>query len=161
MKLRLHTLGLLAFMIGGLIACNGESSDENSVEPTADQADEPNTIIIKESSELALLMRQMWDENMELRDRVLSGEELVDLSEEYNRIHTANATEPEKITETYHALANAYLQSMETLMNSSEENRVEAFNNMVTTCVNCHKGVSCQGPIPKINRLRIRPTDEA
>lgn len=161
MKLRLHTFGLLLFLIGGLVACNGESSSEETTQETTEDSEEPTTVIIKESSELALLMRQMWDENMELRDRVISGEELVDLSEEYNRIHSANATEPEKITDTYHALADAYLTSMEALMNASEENRVEAFNNMVTTCVNCHRGVSCQGPIPKINRLRIRPADEA
>lgn len=161
MKARLLSFGTLLLLMGGMVACNGESSSE---EPTVEEtavSDESNTVIIKESSELAQLMRQMFDENMELRDRVMNGEELQDLSEEYNRIHSADATEPEKITDAYHALADAYLQSMQTLMEADEEHRVEAFNNMVTTCINCHRGVSCQGPIPKIKQLRIRPTDEA
>lgn len=156
-------LSVLAGIIGLMsiaVACNS-STEESTSQPAPTEEAASTGIVMPESSELALLMRRMFDDNMAMRESILNGELPTEFPiEEYRRLHSANATEPEKITETYHAMADAYLESMNIIVSGEGGDAVEAFNNMVNACVGCHRSVSCPGPIPKIQKLRIK-ADEA
>lgn len=154
-------LSVLAAVLGLVfigVSCNETASNTESAPQVEEAASQE--IVMPERSELALLMRKMFDENMAIKEGIMNGELPESFPEEFLAIHTSNATEPEKITEAYHAMADAYLASVKNVVEADQENSITAFNNMVTTCVNCHKTVACMGPIPKINQLRIKP-DEA
>lgn len=146
-----------------LVSCqNSESSTpvEEAPKSTVDPADYVNDPMGVPSSELAALMRKMFENNKEAREVIMSGGLPENFLEEYKKLHTSGATDSSQITDTYYAMADAYLQSVEAVSSVEEENRVEAFNNMVNTCISCHEAVSCRGPIPKIRTLRIKG-DEA
>ncbi len=158
---KLTSLFIISCFIAVLSACGGGETEESTPEVQQDTVATKAVAYTPDRSELALLMREMFDENMEIREQIMNGETPKEFSEKFYNLHTANATEPEKINDTYHAMADAYLQTMEGVMEAEGDEAVAAFNNMVTTCVNCHKAVSCQGPIPKINQLRIKTADES
>ena len=114
------------------------------------EADEVN-----KSSELALLMRKMWEENMELKEIVANGGKIDSFPKSYYTIHSATATNPDEINNVYHSFADMYLNSMNNLTDPGNEDDIAAFNNMVKACVDCHQQY-CHGPIPKIKKLYIK-----
>jgi hypothetical protein len=109
-----------------------------------------------ERSELALLMRKMYDEMKLVKDSINQGYEVkTDFYEEFKRIQTAHATEPEKIDDTYQAMAGAFLDNY-SLFEQTAENPTEAFNIMLQNCLVCHQQ-KCPGPVKAINKLKIQP----
>ena len=141
------------------IACqSGEDSQSSELNAEDKKALEENVWEpeeLYEATELALLMRKMWEENMELKQKVANGGQVDSFPKSYYTIHTAKATNPDEINEIYHSFADMYLNSLDELADPSKEGKTIAFNNMVKTCVACHKEY-CQGPIPKIKKLYIR-----
>lgn len=111
-------------------------------------------LIMYEYSEMALLMEQMFEENMVLKERIKKGEELGVFNSEYIKMHTAEMTDPKDRTEEFEAYSKVFLEAQERIYNEDETRRVQAFNGMVNSCVACHK-LSCTGPIPRIEKLRI------
>ena len=111
-------------------------------------------LIMYECSEMALLMEQMFEENMVLKERIKKGEELGVFNSEYIKMHTAEMTDPKDRTEEFEAYSKVFLEAQERIYNEDETRRVQAFNGMVNSCVACHK-LSCTGPIPRIEKLRI------
>jgi len=112
-----------------------------------------------EASELAVLMRDMYEGNLELKEQIIAGELPGSFPEEFYKIHTAEATEPEKINNTYKALADEYLKNMERIAKAQNTQEAKiAYNDMVMTCASCHQ-IYCQGPLPKIRRMKIKMDD--
>lgn len=105
-------------------------------------------------SELANLMRSMYDDNMELKKQIEQGIIPASFPEDFYKIHTAEATKPENINDTYKALADKYLADMKQVVESDEASVKRNFNEMVNTCISCHQ-IFCQGPIAKIKKLTI------
>ena len=138
-------------------ACQNTSEveDVQTVESEVEATKEPwQPTEVYEATELALLMRNMWEDNMELREKIMAGAKVDSFPKSYYTIHTAEATDPEEITDVYHSFADMYLNSMNELVDPSKEGTVIAYNNMVKTCIACHREY-CQGPIPKIKKLYI------
>tara|TARA_B110000046_G_scaffold130138_1_gene136633 strand:+ start:960 stop:1421 length:462 start_codon:yes stop_codon:yes gene_type:complete len=109
-----------------------------------------------ERSELALLMRKMYDEMKLVKDSINQGYEVkTDFYEEFKHIQTAHATEPEKIDDTYQAMAGAFLDNY-SLFEQTADNQTEAFNIMLQNCLVCHEQ-KCPGPVKAINKLKIKP----
>lgn len=104
-------------------------------------------------SELALLMRNMFEESDSLKQLVLEGKSLSGL-EKYEDIHSAIPTDPTVTGPVFEAFANAYIESIKTLENS-DSTSVANFNNMVNQCMNCHTEF-CPGPKKRIKKLYIR-----
>ncbi len=129
------------------IACN------NQQKQTENTAEEPD---MYEASELAILMRNMYKGNLEIRKQIMAGELPDDFPQEFYKIHTAKATKPEDINETYKALADQYLQNMERIARAGNQQEAKiAYNDMVMTCASCHQ-IYCQGPLPKIRKMKIK-----
>jgi len=137
-----YFLSLAAIMVL-MSACNNKdcSAEGNYVNPNGD-------------SELALLMREMFDDGKRIRQSVLEGDRPV-LVKKFKEIHTAEATEPEKAaSEAYKMYADAYLNALEMLESSDEENLASSYGAMIQSCVNCHQQM-CPGPLVRINKLKL------
>ena len=103
-------------------------------------------------SELALLMRAMFEETKQIRQQINQGETIkTQLCQE--QMLTAEATEPEKAaSDLYKAYASAYLQTVEHLKSADPEHQLELYNSLVDNCMTCHKAM-CPGPVAKIKKL--------
>jgi hypothetical protein len=107
-----------------------------------------------EASELALLMRNMYQKNLDLRQQIMDGDIPESFPEDFKTIHTANATE--ELNETFKSLAVQYIANMEAITKAeTPEAGIEAYNVMINTCASCHT-IYCQGPLAKIKRMRIK-----
>ena len=141
----LRFFSLLSILL--LAACNS---------PAEQPAETNKESVMYEHSELAALMEKMYVDNAELKKQIEAGQVPASFPEDFLNMHSAEATDPNDKNETYHALANVYLAQMDSIVKApNPEAAKKAFNSMVTTCVNCHQ-VFCQGPIPRIQKLRIQ-----
>ncbi|MBK9982006.1 MAG: hypothetical protein IPP15_06190 [Saprospiraceae bacterium] len=111
-------------------------------------------------SELALLMRSMYDDGMLTKQALLEGKAPV-VNVKYHQLHTAKATEPEKVaTPNYDAFANAYEASVKSFLESDTASRIESYHSMVNACMNCHQKI-CPGPTVRIKHLFLNETELA
>lgn len=103
-------------------------------------------------SELALLMRSLFDESMIMRQEIEAGKAITFTSDPED-ILTAHATEPAKAASPeYKAMGQAYIAAVRALQSAAPEERKPYFQGMVHSCVACHEQL-CPGPTRKINRL--------
>lgn len=138
-------LGLAVFVIG----CSHTAEKAEKAEKPVKE--EPR---LYKMSELALLMEKMYKDNEAMKKEIQAGKLPESFPEDFMNIHTAAATDPSEINETFHAMADAYLQAMDGIVRADSSTVTRAYNNMVQTCVSCHQ-LYCQGPIPRIEKLRI------
>ena len=104
-------------------------------------------------SELALLMRDMFEESDSLKQLVLDGKQLSGLTK-YQEIHSAIPTDPDASGPMFEAFATSYIESIKAL-EASDSTTVFNFNNMVDQCMNCHTEF-CPGPKKRIRKLYIK-----
>lgn len=105
-------------------------------------------------SELAGLMLDMLNDGLRMKKEIEAGK-LPTLVKEFEAIHTAQATEPEKVNSpTYKSFALAYQESLRALKNANLGETTSAYNHMVQSCMNCHQ-VMCPGPIVRIKKMYI------
>ena len=124
-----------------LIACKSDEPKRPQLNPNGD-------------SELAILMRDMFDEGMLVKQSVINGEYPM-MKLEYHHINTATPTEEGKnATIEYQLFAKAYEASIERFKNASEADRPAAYQNMVDNCMSCHAKV-CQGPMVRIKKMYL------
>lgn len=141
------TLGLLLLFVLG-VACSEEQSETPLVERATQQPINPNG-----DSELALLMRDMYEEAQRIKKQVANGEPIT-ITLDHEAILTAHATEPDKAaSKTYKAFASSYLQTIEELKVAPPERRVDIYDQMVSTCMGCHQQL-CPGPMMRIRHLQ-------
>lgn len=107
-------------------------------------------------SELALLMRYMYDDCMRVKEDLIMGQ-LSSIQFDPQSIFTAHATEPEKAaSDTYKEMGLTYLAAHEAFEAAPVDQRQEYFQAMVVTCIACHKQI-CPGPVSKISKLYLDP----
>ncbi len=144
----------LIFTVTFFSACSESESVEQSevIEVKAEPKKRNGVVYVP--SELALIMRGMYD-NMELVNAHLkAGEEVPDsLLQGYDGMLTAEATNPEEIDSHYFGFANGWLSELKVMRKNPT---LENHNNVMNACVNCHQSF-CPGPIPKIKRLKLVP----
>ncbi len=105
-------------------------------------------------SELALLMRDMFDDGVQIKTDLLNGK-APKLRTEFLKIHTAIPTEEGKnATPEYLVYARAYEDAVKSFQTSTPYNRVGAYQHMVNSCIHCHAEV-CPGPVRKIRKLEF------
>lgn len=109
-----------------------------------------------EASELALLMRDLYAQNLEVKKQLQAGQLPDSLPDDFLEIHTAVATK-NMIDKrpTFDALATTFADQMQALKEAEtvEEAKVK-FNLIIGTCTSCHQ-VYCQGPLQKIKKLKL------
>lgn len=136
---------LIFTLIGALImllSCVG--GDNSGVAPINPNGD----------SELALLMRKMYDDAMTMKSEIEEGSK-PEIGDTYQTMLTADATEPEKVaTQAYRSFTDAYHKSLESLQEANLGEVSNEFNVMVQNCMNCHQAM-CPGPMVKIEKLYL------
>lgn len=131
-----------------LFSCITDSPEKNETGPIIMPIN-PNG-----DSELALLMRDMFEEGLKAKEKIKNGE-IPDLVLDFEKIHTAQATEPEKAASPeYKVHALSYMQAVTALKNADKNNLEKSYTNMVDACMSCHKAV-CPGPTVKIKKLYL------
>lgn len=108
-------------------------------------------------SEMALLMENMYSELEKIRPEVIEGKEVGDFPVEFNKIHTAQMTPSFEKTEEFRRFSDLLLQNQKAFYDSRPDSmRIQLYNNMVKTCISCHKSdAGCIGPVSKIGKLII------
>ncbi|MCR9153303.1 MAG: hypothetical protein NXI09_04280 [Bacteroidetes bacterium] len=155
------------FIIGGcligasfFVACQEQAKDNtNETAAVKQEATEPSeseekVLDVNEPSELALLMRSMYDKNLALKEQIKNGEIPESFPEDWLSIHSAESAE--QLNETFDGLAKEYIKNMEAITKAStKEEGIQAYNNMISTCASCHT-IYCQGPLAKIKKMKIK-----
>lgn len=108
-----------------------------------------------EPSELVMVMRQMYDDNLKLKESVHQGIVPAAMPENYREILTAKSTNPGELKPSYFAMANTYLDNYEAMTKSDPQTVEAKYNILISSCISCHKNY-CMGPIPKIEKLYLK-----
>jgi hypothetical protein len=137
---------LLLYALG--ISCSSEEKECTSNNGLIQQPINPNG-----DSELALLMRAMYDEAELIKQQIDKGEPIT-VSLDYEALLTAEATEPEKAaSDTYQSFSKTHIRAMKALQNASPAKQLDIYDTMVGNCMSCHKAL-CPGPMVKIKKLQ-------
>ena len=107
-----------------------------------------------EDSELALLMRELFEDSENVKLQIQEGKTPVFFTE-FDKLHTATPTD-ENVKEDgfYTAYTDVFIETVEDLL-LAKNNKVDMYNKMVAQCIDCHKQM-CPGPIKKIRKLHIK-----
>ena len=129
-----------------VLSCTTEA--EASEDPVAKQAGlNPNG-----DSELAMLMRAMFEDAEQMKAAIERGEEPKSTFD-HARMLTAHATEPDKAASPeFKAWAQSYLQTLNALENGDMEMAPDLYTNVVGNCMGCHSDL-CPGPKVRIQKL--------
>lgn len=146
---------ILGCLIGAsfFVGCNQTSETEKK----ADTESQPKELEMYEESELAILMREMYEENLALKTQIENGEIPESFPEDFYNIHTAIASKG-MISDTaaFNVYAEQYLVNMKKITEATDKKQAKiAYNEMVMTCASCHQ-IYCQGPLPKIRKMKIK-----
>lgn len=146
---------LLAVLIFTSV-CFWQCSAEKNTETAENQSLEKDlTRYPNEDSELALLMRGMYEDMGKIKTAVKEKRLPEDFREKFKKLHSATATKPEVKDAAFKDMGNDFLEKMNAVYEAkTQETQIEAFNLMLNACVSCHQ-VVCPGPIKKIKKLTI------
>ena len=135
-----------------LFGCSNNQNEciDNQINPNGD-------------SELAIVMRNLFDNSIEIKSHIielddfklnkLPSELIQKFNDNLNLLHTAKPTDKNLRDDgVYRAFANAYINTSEKFTNNLSQKN---FNGMVNNCIQCHEKF-CLGTIQKINKLYIR-----
>lgn len=153
--------GLLLFVVI-IQACQHNIKETDSM-----QDQQPKTVILKKAeinttSELASLMRDMYDRNLELGRQIEAGIIPESFPEDFYTIHKAEST-PGMLHDTvfFKNMAAQYLANMKKITEAETKQEAKiAYNEMIMTCAGCHQ-VYCQGPLPTIRKMKLSLNEEA
>ena len=134
--------------LGSCQLVEGDTS-EHLIAPSDSSDVNPNG-----SSELSILMRQMYDHAQAARVLALQEKKNSEFPTGFNKIHTATPTDHATKNEHYDTFADVYLNAVKSYSTTTSLDLKSNYNNMVNTCLACH-ATHCPGPISKIKKLLI------
>jgi len=136
----------LIAMLAAITAC-----DRPAPEP------QPRPVSPNNDSELALLMREMFEDSERIKAQMIRGVETLHATSlpqrDFAAIHAAIPTDSTVRGPVFTAFADAYLESVRQL-EAADSTSVFRFNRMVDQCMNCHTEF-CPGPKKRIRKLYI------
>lgn len=151
---------LFALLVGllGVASCASEPSVETSAVKEETMVQQPEKEKKKfqmyELSEMSALMRQMYQLNEQLKERILEGEDLGDFPKSLENMLSAEMTDNKEIDAFFEEHAKSFLSLQEKIYQDSLNAKLH-FNAAIDACIQCHR-VKCTGPIPKIEKLLIK-----
>ena len=111
--------------------------------------------LMYEPSEMALLMRQMYEVNKVTKNQLVNGKLLMAFPKDFMSIHSAVLTDPSERDAEFDSLAKVFIVHQQAAFSLQDnDSAVYHFNESVAACVTCHES-RCTGPIPKIKKLQI------
>lgn len=142
---------IIVFLLSGpLFSCiKKEEAKAEEKKETAEKKD----FKMYEMSEMALLMEQMYADNLSLKERIKNGDTIGQFPQHFLDIHKAVMTDEKENDDFFKVQAANFIKAQE-LIYQDPKNAKEHFNNGVDACLSCHQ-VKCGGPIPRIKKLYI------
>lgn len=110
-------------------------------------------LMVTETSEMSLLMQNMYNYNLKLKNKIVNRKKLDSLPVWFLNIKTAKLTETKKRSDFFETQSNLFLKNQSEIYWSKKP--VQQFNVMVNNCISCHEN-KCPGPIDKIKKLYIK-----
>jgi predicted nuclease with TOPRIM domain len=145
---------IVFYFVVGLSFINCQDKPQTSVSQETTTTDN-SSFKMYEMSEMAALMEQMYVDNQRLKEKIENNDnDLGQMPEHYNSIHSATLTEPSDLDDFFKSEARKFIVA-QSLVYTETENKKENFNNMVTACIECHYK-KCTGPIERIKKLYIK-----
>ena len=135
---------ILGFLICLLISCHS-NREKVKVEQ------EP---LMYKSSEMALLMRKMYEVNKVVKNQIINKDSLLSFPEEFSNIHTAILTDPTDRNKDFDSISKQFLLQQKAAFTSNSDSVRTHFNNSINSCISCHE-TRCVGPLPIIKKLLI------
>ncbi len=106
------------------------------------------------SSELALFMRSMHENGMEVKQKLINGEK-PEINYDCARLMTATPTEPAKVANPLYAgYAQAFEEKVKAFDQEYNSDPAGSYQSMVDACMNCHREI-CPGPMVKIKKMYL------
>jgi len=112
------------------------------------------------ASELALLMREMTSHVELNKANLLEGKQIILKPENISTLLTAERTDKNLDDKLFAGLAKVYLQRLDEFQTAPDSLKIEAHNNLVTSCHDCHSNF-CPGPIKRITKAHISESEIA
>lgn len=106
-----------------------------------------------EMSEMASLMEQMYAYNTQLKERILTNQDLGSYPVAFDKLHTAVLTEASDRDPFFNDQAIKFIEAQKAIYTDPVQAK-DNFNKMVNQCLECHSK-KCGGPIPRIKKLII------
>ncbi|TAH17290.1 MAG: hypothetical protein EAZ08_14040 [Cytophagales bacterium] len=131
-----------------------EQKSELAVQPSLKPSQKDSSRYPNDDSELAWLMRDMYQDGEKIKMAIQSKQLPEDFREKFKNIHTATPTDAAVKGEVFDTSAKVFLQTLDKFY-AEKENQIENFNLVVNACVACHQNY-CPGPIKKIKKLAIK-----
>jgi hypothetical protein len=103
---------------------------------------------------LAHAMREAYSESEVLRSKIIANDTVWEFRDTILDFLKAQPTDSSDLEGDFQALSHLFFTQRKAIYTS--ENKKEAFNALVATCVDCHKS-RCTGPLKKIKKLEINP----
>ena len=154
MKNNLKQLFMGCVIASLFFACSSE-------QPKSEELCETETVEVSPinpngDSELALLMRKMYDDAEVIKQAIIEKKGTItsDYINQLAEVHSAIPTDKDVKTPEFKSYTELLIAKAENL-SELDTNRVEGFNNLVGSCIECHQSF-CPGPIKKIKKLYIR-----
>jgi hypothetical protein len=114
---------------------------------------EPSAIIDpNDTSEMALLMRDMFDEMQTIKTKIENNEDLSEEQLDFATIHLQEATDSSFIKEGLVPKSEGYDRIIEQFNNYPTK---ENYKSIVNTCISCHVSM-CPGPLERIDNLIVK-----
>ncbi|MCS6796388.1 MAG: hypothetical protein NZ516_10555 [Raineya sp.] len=115
-----------------------------------------STLYPNGGSELAILMREMYDDMDSVKKLVLRGELPMDLREKFAYLHSATPTDSDTKHENYPDMAKAFMDNLNRFYEEKDkEKRLKLYKVVVQSCISCHQ-THCTGVVKKIKKLEIQ-----
>ena len=132
-----------------IFSCNNSKKETSSVK-------EEVVYDMYDPSEMSILMNEMYDYNLELKQQIISGIIPEEFPEKFLNIHTAELSDFKSRNDKFKVYSEFFIENQQEIFNSDSNLDVtERYNNAINLCVSCHQ-TECTGPIPKIKRLLIK-----
>ena len=107
-----------------------------------------------EMSEMAALMEQMYAYNTQLKERIITNQDLGSYPVAFDKLHTAVLTEASDRDPFFNDQAIKFIEAQKAIYADPVQAK-DNFNKMVNQCLECHSK-KCGGPIPRIKKLIIQ-----
>lgn len=137
-----------------------ENQTESKTDKTQKLINDPRSP--NPSSELAVLMRDMWEYADTLKTAISTNTttSLPEYRPAFDNVLTAIPTDEHTKSPAFDAMAKIMLQKLENVyqnanLKKEQSVQVEGFNLLVKSCLQCHEQ-QCPGPVSKISKLMIK-----
>jgi hypothetical protein len=144
----------LAVAIIALFAFACSPGDSSAEKTDSAAVCKPTTVNPNGDAELAVLMREMADWTDSCKAAIESGRDMPAKPEKLGTLHKAERTDKNIDETVFSSMASVYQGKVLAFDQSTDANRKELYNAMVTACADCHKSF-CQGPLVRINKMLL------